>query len=229
VRVVLFDIDGTLISTRGGGRRSMEAALTEHVGTPGPPDHRYDGKTDRQIAREAMQRSGIADAVIEAKLDAVVATYLEGLHALLRDPAYIEVNRGIHAVLDALEARTDVLLGLLTGNVLAGAEAKIRAAALGFERFRVGAYGCDHEHRAELPAIAQQRAAALLQRPVPGDALVIIGDTPNDLTCGAAVGARAIGVATGGYSLEELAPYRPAALFADLSDTSRVVESILDA
>jgi phosphoglycolate phosphatase len=229
MRIVLWDIDGTLISTRGGGRRAMEAALTEHAGTPGPAAYRYDGKTDRQIARESLQLAGIAPALIEAKLDAIIASYLDGLLTLLRDPQYIEVNRGIHAVLDALEARSDVVLGLLTGNVITGAEAKIRAASLGFERFRVGAYGSDHEQRAALPSIAQQRAAALLQRPVPGDALVIIGDTPHDLTCGAQVGAKAIGVATGGYGLDELAAYQPAALFADLSDTPRVVEAILDA
>jgi phosphoglycolate phosphatase len=229
VKVALFDIDGTLLSTRGAGRRAMEAALTTHFGTAGPADYRYDGKTDRQIARESMRAAGIDDALIDARLPAVLADYLDGLSGYLQDPAWLEVYDGIHAVLDALERRDDVLLGLLTGNVLEGAQVKIAAAALGFTRFRVGAYGSDDERRAALPAIAQARAAALLGRDLPGDRLVIIGDTPHDLTCGRDVGARAIGVATGGYALDDLAPYQPAALFADLRDTAAVVEAILDA
>jgi phosphoglycolate phosphatase len=227
MKVALFDIDGTLLSAHGAGRTSMEAALTAYFGTTGPASYRYDGKTDRQIVRDLMRAAGFDDAVIDARLPAVMAAYLEGLHAELQSPARVRVHAGIHAVLEALEQRDDVLLGLLTGNVVQGAAAKLRAAELGFERFRVGAFGSDDERRAALPAVAQQRAAQLLGRAVPGEALVIIGDTPHDLTCGAEVGARAIGVATGGYSLDDLAAYDAAALFQDLSDTARVVEAIL--
>jgi phosphoglycolate phosphatase-like HAD superfamily hydrolase len=218
MRIALFDIDGTILSTRGGGRAAMEAALTAHFGTTGPADYRYDGKTDKQIARELMIAAGFDAAAVEAKLPALIDEYLARLAAILRDdPSVLSVHAGIPELLDALHAHDGVVLGLLTG------------AQLGFDRFRIGAYGSDAERRAALPAIAQARAAALLARPVPGDALVIIGDTPHDLTCGLEVGARAIGVATGGYTVEELAAYDHAALFTDLSDTARVMEAIFDA
>ncbi len=229
MKVALFDIDGTLLSARGAGRKAMEAALLDAFGTVGPAAYRYDGKTDRQIVRDLMRASGFEDAQIDARLPGVLAAYLEGLHDELREVGRVQVHAGIHAVLDALEGRDDVVLGLLTGNIVEGAAAKLTAASLAFQRFRVGAYGSDHERRAALPAVAQHRATALLGHHVAGDALVIIGDTPHDLTCGAEVGARAIGVATGGYSLDDLAPYPAAALFADLTDTARVVEAILDA
>jgi phosphoglycolate phosphatase-like HAD superfamily hydrolase len=94
-------------------------------------------------------------------------------------------------------------------------------------RFLVNAYGSDHEHRPELPAIARQRAAALLGADVPGDRVVVIGDTPADVTCGREIGARAIGVATGRYSVDELASYGAHAVFKDLSDTDAVVQAIV--
>ncbi len=230
MRIALFDIDGTILSTRGGGRAAMEAALTAHFGTTGPADYRYDGKTDKQIARELMIAAGFDAAAVEAKLPALIDEYLARLAAILRDdPSVLSVHAGIPELLDALHAHDGVVLGLLTGNVIDGARVKLTSAQLGFDRFRIGAYGSDAERRAALPAIAQARAAELLARPVPGDALVIIGDTPHDLTCGLEVGARAIGVATGGYTVEELAAYDHAALFTDLSDTARVMEAIFDA
>jgi phosphoglycolate phosphatase-like HAD superfamily hydrolase len=230
MKIALFDIDGTILSTRGGGRAAMQAALRQHFGTTGPDDYRYDGKTDRQIARELMLAAGFAADIVDAKLPALIDDYLARLSVILRDdPSVLDVHPGVPALLDALHEHDGVVLGLLTGNVVDGARVKLTSAALGFERFRVGAYGSDHERRAALPAIAQARASALLQRPVAGDALVIIGDTPHDLTCGRDVGARAIGVATGGYTVEELAAYDHAAIFTDLADTARVMSAILDA
>lgn len=230
MRIVLFDIDGTLISTRGGGKRAMQASLTRHFGTRGADSYRYDGKTDRQIARELMRGEGFTDEEIDAKLPAVIDDYLAGLRGELASGLdAIKVHKGIRELLDALEERTDVVIGLLTGNIEPGAHAKLEAAQLGPHRFRVGAFGSDHEHRHELPAIAQARASALLAREISGEALVIIGDTPNDIHCGRGVCARAIAVATGGYSVEALAEHSPAAVFGDLSDTGRVVEAIVRA
>ena len=208
----------------------MQASLTRHFGTHGADTYRYDGKTDRQIARELMQGEGFSDDEINARMTAVIDDYLDGLRdALATGLDSVKVHKGIRDLLDALEERTDVTIGLLTGNVESGAHAKLEAAQLGTHRFRVGAFGSDHEHRHELPAIAQARAAALLDREIRGEALVIIGDTPNDIHCGRGVCARAIAVATGGYSVDMLAEHAPAAVFGDLSDTARVVEAILDA
>jgi phosphoglycolate phosphatase-like HAD superfamily hydrolase len=130
-------------------------------------------------------------------------------------------------VLDALEGRDDVVLGLLTGNIVDGAAMKLSAAGLDITRFRVAAYGSDHEHRPELPRIARERAMATLGRDVPRDTLVVIGDTPLDIGCAHAQGARAIAVATGRYRPDELAAHLPAAVLPDLSDVALVVETIL--
>ncbi len=228
--VVLFDIDGTLLRSGGAGRRAFQGALLDHFGTTGPEAYRYDGKTDRQIARDLMRAAGFDDAEIDARMDGLFAQYLDGLaEELRREPERVAICPGVPELLAALEARTDVLLGLLTGNVLPGAELKLRAAGLAPERFRVGAYGSDHEDRAELPAVAQARAAEALGRSVAGAALVIIGDTPNDVTCGRGVGARAVAVATGSYGVHELAPFGPTHLFTDLRDTQAVVTAICDA
>lgn len=229
-RVVLFDIDGTLLLSHGAGRAAMEAALAACFGTPGPSGYRYDGKTDRLIVRETMRHAGFDDAAIDARMDAVLEGYLANLEeaiAARRERAW--ALPGVHALLDAVEAADDLLLGLLTGNVVPGARVKLEAVGIAFDRFRVGAFGSDHEHRPELPAIAQRRASAFLGHPVPGDRIVIIGDTPADVQCGVGIGARAIAVATGGFGVEELASHGPAATFADLGDTTRVLEAIRDA
>ena len=227
MKIALFDIDGTLLSTRGAGKRAMEAALTEHFGTSGPAGYRYDGKTDKQIARDLMRSSGFDDETIDARMPAVLAQYLRGLLDELTTPDIIKVHVGVAGLLDALVERDDVVVGLLTGNIEDGARAKLAAARLGPHRFRVGAFGSDDERRDALPAIAQARATDLLGRPVSGDALVIIGDTPNDIACGRGVRARAIAVATGHYGVDALAEHQPAAVFPDLSDTARVVEAIV--
>jgi phosphoglycolate phosphatase len=228
VKLVLFDIDGTLLWSDGAGRRAFTSALADVLGATCPPDFRFDGKTDRQIARELMRLAGHADDYIDARMTRLMDAYLAGLSdELVRSARQMHVFPGVRELLDTLEARDDIVLGLLTGNLHSGAIAKLSAAGLDPGRFRVGAFGSDHEHRPELPAVAQRRARETLAVDVPGSALVVIGDTPADLECGRAIGARAIGVATGRYSVEELRRYRPAAVFADLSDTAAVTDAIV--
>ncbi len=228
--VVLFDIDGTLLASGGVGRRAMEGALIAHFGTVGPAQYRYDGKTDRQIARDLMRDAGFTDADINARMDALLADYLARLGAALADgPRDLTVHRGIFALLDALEARADVLLGLLTGNIAGGAALKLGAAGIAPARFRVGAFGSDHEHRSALPAIAQRRASELLGHAVQGEAVVIVGDTPADVQCGRGIGARAVAVATGHFTVADLAAHRPHAVFEDFSDIDAAVEAMCHA
>jgi phosphoglycolate phosphatase-like HAD superfamily hydrolase len=225
---VLFDIDGTILRTDGAGRRSMEHALFTVFGAHGDPAYRYDGKTDRQITREQMRSAGVSDEVIDARMDDVFALYAERLALELASGAEQAVLlAGIPPLLDALGAREEVTMGLLTGNIEAGARQKIRAVNLAWEQFLVNAFGSDHEHRPMLPAVAQRRAEALLGREIPGERMVIIGDTPADIHCGRSLNVRAIGVATGRYSVDELAEHDPAAVFASLADTDAVVEAIL--
>lgn len=230
IRVVLFDIDGTLLASGGVGRRAMEAALLTHFGTIGPTHYRYDGKTDRQIVRESMRHAGFSDAEIDVRMEPLLAEYLARLEqTITAEMSGVRVHAGVPALLDALQARDDVLLGLLTGNIAPGAALKLRAAGLAPERFRVGAFGSDHEHRPELPAIAQRRAAELLGCDVEGSTVVIIGDTPADVECGRGIGARAVAVATGHFTTSDLATYDPHAVFEDFTDVAAAVRAICDA
>jgi phosphoglycolate phosphatase len=227
-KLVLFDIDGTILWTDGAGRRAVFQALEEHFGKSGPGEHRFDGKTDPQIVRELMRHAGVSDDDIDARLDEVLDRYVALLHAELHGVDHRDhVYPGVRELLDELEARDDVVLGLLTGNVHPGAHAKLAAVGIDPERFRVGAFGSDHHDRPELPEIARRRAERVLGHPVSGRDVVVIGDTPADVTCGTSIGARAIGVATGSYSVDELRACSAAAVFSDLSDTDAVVRAIL--
>ena len=230
MKLVLFDIDGTIMLSAGAGNRAVRRALHEVFGAPGPEKHRFDGKTDPQIVRELMSRAGHGDDHINERMPLLFERYLAYLGEELEVSATdggIRVMPGIFELLDALEARDDVVLGLLTGNLAQGARAKLSAAGINPDRFRVGAYGSDHELRGELPAVAQRRAREELGLSFSGRDIVVIGDTPADLQCGVAIGCRAIGVATGMYSPEDLQQHRPAAVFSTLADTPAVVRVIM--
>jgi phosphoglycolate phosphatase len=225
MRLVLFDIDGTLLWSHGAGRRSMNAALTELIGTSGPAEYRYDGKTDPQIARDIMTHAGHVDEEIDRLIPRLLERYVVLLADELREQR-LELFAGVATLLDAVDAADDLTLGLLTGNVRVGAELKLRAAGLRFERFRVGAYGSDHEERPQLPAIAQRRARETLGLDFAGGEVIVIGDTPADIACGRGIGARTIAVATGHYRADELVRHAPAAVFDTLEDTGALLSVI---
>ncbi len=228
VRLVLFDNDRTHHTRDGSARRAFEASLAHVFGSPGDPRVRFDGKTDPQIARELMRGAGHDDAAIDARLSATIDGYLARLRQEVAGGARrFVLLPGVVALLDALAARDDVVLGLVTGNVAEGAAVKLESAGLDIGRFRVNAFGSDHEHRPELPRVAQRRAQALLGRAVAGEAMWVIGDTPADIHCARSVGARTIAVATGRYSMAELAEHAPTHTFADLTDTDAVLAALL--
>jgi phosphoglycolate phosphatase-like HAD superfamily hydrolase len=225
--LVLFDVDGTLLWSNGVGRRAMEAALVAVFGSPGARTYHYDGKTDLQIVRELMRDDGHDDTHIDRRLAALTERYLTQLEHELSSPAStIELLPGVAALLEALQARSDCVVGLLTGNVAGGAARKLAAVGLDAARFRVCAYGSDHEVRDELPEIARRRASECLGLELGGDAVVIIGDTPADIACGRRIGARAIAVATGRFDVDQLAAHAPSAVFRDLTDTTAVLQAI---
>jgi phosphoglycolate phosphatase len=227
MKLVLFDIDGTMLKSEGVGRASMESALEHVFGSAGSPDYRYDGKTDKQIVREVMKREGHADQLIDERMSVVMDRYVGGLDERIGSGKFrVHTLPGIPELLDALEARDDVILGLLTGNIVEGAKRKLAAAGVDFSRFRINAFGSDNEHRPMLPAIAQQRAKQSLGLDLAGDRIYVIGDTPADIACGRELGARAIGVATGNYSVADLEAHDPFAVFEDLSDTGSVLKAI---
>jgi phosphoglycolate phosphatase len=227
--LVLLDIDGTILHSSGAGRAAMEHALAETFGTPGDPSLRYDGKTDRQIVREAMRAAGFSDSDIDARMDDVVSRYVANLPARLAEPERgVAMFPGVAALIDAVHQRGDSVLGLLTGNVEEGARLKLASVGLDFERFRINAFGSDSEIRGELPAIAHRRMQDVFGVVLEGRDVVVIGDTPADIACGRSLGARAIAVATGWYSVEDLRAHNPHAVFADLSDTDAVMAAIIE-
>lgn len=230
MRLVLFDIDGTLLNSEGLGRASMRRALGSIFGSPGNPAYRYDGKTDRQIVRDVMRLEGHSDEHIDSRMEKLIEIYLEGLRDGVKSGNFnVHPLEGVVELLDVLEPRKDVVLGLLTGNVETGARTKLTAAGIDPDRFRVNAFGSDHEHRPELPAVAQRRASEKLGLEIAGERMVVIGDTPADIACGRSLGAKAIGVASGHYTVEQLRAHDPYAVFPSLKDTQKVLEKIVNA
>jgi len=222
VRIVLFDVDGTLLWTDGAGRRAVHRALKDVLGIEHPAaGFRFDGRTDPEIVRLLAAAAGRPHE--SAVVADVLAHYVGLLDDELSRPGHkTTVYPGVLELIAALERRSDCVVGLLTGNIAEGARRKLRSGGLDIARFRVGAFGSDHEVRAELPAIAQRRAREMGLEAA-GKEIVIIGDTPADVTCGRAIGARAIGVATGSYTVPDLIAAGAYAAFQNLSDTAAVV------
>jgi phosphoglycolate phosphatase-like HAD superfamily hydrolase len=228
-RLVLFDIDGTILLTAGAGRRAIVAAITEEIGHAGGLEKvRFDGKTDPQIVTELLEAGGHPGPHRSERVTALCSRYVDLLqHELQQPSSKTTLMPGVLSLLDRLEREDGVILGLLTGNMLQGAALKLRAAGLDPARFRVGAYGSDSAHRPDLPPIAARRAEPYFGRVPSGPEVVIIGDTPADIACGAGIDARAVAVATGAYSVTDLVACAPHATFENLSDTDGVIEAIL--
>ena len=228
-RLILFDIDGTLLWTRGAARKAFERAMLEVYGTAGPiAKHSFGGKTDPQIARELLRLAGFDDRRIDDGLDRLWAGYLSGLRKELLLPGHeTRVLPGVRPLLAELGRRTDTILtGLLTGNIEGGAALKLESAALA-DNFRFGAFGSDRERREDLPAVAVERAFALTGVRFRAHQIVIIGDTPADMTCGASLDAFALGVATGYFDEAGLKAAGAHVTVPDLGNTQGVLEVLL--
>ncbi|MHB1167705.1 MAG: HAD family hydrolase [Longimicrobiales bacterium] len=228
-KLILFDIDGTILTARGAPRRAFHRALLEVFGTAGPiGTHHFSGKTDPQIARELLRLAGLTDAAIDAQLPRLWRTYLRELAIELEAPDHETiVLPGVRSLLDALQQETDAVLALLTGNIAQGAALKLTSARIDPAMFRFGAYGSDCEQRDGLPPVAVQRAIDLTGVAFRGRDVVVIGDTPNDVTCGRALGVTAVAVATGSHSGEALQEAGADVVFTDLSDTASVLDALL--
>lgn len=212
--ILLFDIDGTLISTGGAGRRAIERALEEHK-VAQHTDFSFAGMTDRGIVRKTLERAGRVAS--DHTIDNVLNHYVDLLEEEVRlAPAdrYI-VHPGIFDVLDAAAAAEHVALGLGTGNVEAGARIKLSRVKL-WQRFAFGGFGSDAEDRAELLHAGAQRGANILKQPLEQCRVVIIGDSPRDITASHAIGAECVAVATGTIDAATLASYQPEHLFPNL-------------
>ena len=228
MRLFLFDIDGTLVTARGAGREAFNRALREVFGPIGPLEAVYDfrGKTDPRILHDLMTAAGFSTAEIDARTARFFSAYVRELTDVIGDGRRVQVLPGVPALVRALADRDDAVVGLLTGNVEDGARVKLAPTGL-WTHFRVGAFGSDHSDRRALPAIACLRAAALVAQEFPFDRVTIIGDTPLDVDCARACGARAVAVATGFYGYDDLEVCAPDLLFRDLGNVERVLEVLV--
>lgn len=215
--VVLFDIDGTLLRSDGAGRAATRAALLEVFGTADGVDTlHFGGKTDWFIVSELLTGRAYAADDIARLMPAYSAALARHLARAL-EHYRIWPLPGALAAVNALRDRPATLLGLVTGNVRDTVGLKLRAAGYEPEWFAVAAYGSESPDRGEVAALALQRAARHVQRPLHPSQAVIVGDTPADIACARAIGARAVAVATGFASRDELAAANPDHLLDDLS------------
>jgi len=224
--LVLFDIDGTLLSATGASRGALVDALVAVYGTAGPIDsYDFSGKTDPQIVRELIEAAGQDPKKVAAGRQEALRLYREHLEVRLR-PTDVRAKPGVAPLLTRLRADADVTLGLLTGNLEPCARVKLAPLDLnGF--FPLGAFGSDHEERARLPAVAVQRAHRATGHRFERKNVVVIGDSVHDVRCGDSLGVRSVAVATGKTPAARLAEERPDALLDDLSDTERALSAIL--
>jgi phosphoglycolate phosphatase-like HAD superfamily hydrolase len=230
VRLLLFDIDGTLILTGGAGSRAMTRAFAATHGLDNALQSvDLAGRTDRIIMREALSQAGHAVDVDAAALD----RFREAYCAALREEITQEgtgrrgLLPGVRPLLEALAGRDDVRLALLTGNFRASAEIKLAAFDV-WRYFSWGAFADDAIERDELIAVAHARHETEHGHVIEPDAVVVIGDTPHDIRCARAGGAKAVAVATGTYDMASLERHQPDALFPDLTDTDAVLAALLD-
>lgn len=221
-QILLFDIDGTLVLTGGAGGRAMTRAFDDLFqvtdafrGIPMP------GRTDLVILTDAAARAGIA--LDPPRLLDFRERYCTYLHEeiLIGGPRK-GVMPGVRPLLEALQQREGTVLALLTGNYEAAARIKLQHFDL-WRYFACGAYGDEAADRNGLVPVALERIAALNAPPSSSTDVVVIGDTPHDVACARAAGARALAVATGSHDVDELTACRPDAVLPDLSDLARVL------
>jgi phosphoglycolate phosphatase len=218
--VLLFDIDGTLVTTAGVGRRALERAFAARYGSTAVlRGVRFDGMTDRAIVRLGLAALGepAEGPAVEAVIDAVLADYIPLLEAEIVETRDFGLHRGAREVLDAVASLAAVAVGLGTGNVREGARAKLVPLGV-YHHFGFGGFGCDHEERAEIVRIGAERGAHALGHPLAACRVVVVGDTPRDVAAARAIGAEAIGVGSARFSRAELIASGALHAFEDLAD-----------
>lgn len=246
MKLLLFDIDGTLLHGKGLGKRalleSIEAVLERHdlsgafaengpvsAGPPGAQNG-IAGKTDLQFLHEGLA-AGLDAAAIERVAPEIFVEHAARLRQYFTVEAGATLLPGVDKLLDAVQDRyrmkRDCVPAVLTGNIQVGAQIKLGIFDLN-RYFVTGAFGNEGRVRRELPPIALRRARQITGVKIRGEDIVIIGDTPNDIDCGRPLGARTIAVTTGPYSREELAEHNPDHIFDGLADTEAVLRALLD-
>jgi len=222
-RLILFDIDGTLITSGGAGERALIEAMQSRFGID--EDFRgihLAGATDGAITKNLLEKNGLSSSPEN------VASLLDGYLDHLADRIGKHDGTllpGIVPLLEALRERPDAVVALLTGNVRRGAEIKLAYYGV-WDFFEFGAFADDHHDRNQLGHFARQRAKEYHGEDFPPERIFVLGDTPRDIECGRAIGAKTVAIATGQYSKDSLAEHHPDFLFSDLADTPSVIAAL---
>jgi phosphoglycolate phosphatase-like HAD superfamily hydrolase len=218
LRLVLFDIDGTLIRSGGAGEKAFaRVAETEFGVANGTARLHFAGRTDPSIVRDFFQQHGLAASAenFQRFFDCYVFHLDHLLHQLDG-----QVLPGVQRMLGELQALPEPpVLDLLTGNIRLGAQLKLRRYQL-WQHFQTGGFGDDDEDRNQIAVVARDRGNKLLGRELGGEEILVIGDTPRDIECGRAIGARVLAVATGSYTVEQLQQDAPTWAVKTLEDFS---------
>jgi phosphoglycolate phosphatase-like HAD superfamily hydrolase len=222
-RLLLFDIDGTLVNTGGAGVESLKTTVRNRFHTEDDlRDIEIAGKTDRAIIRDILHKYRVDPT--EENIILFAGEYIDGLPRSL-SRARGRVLPGIRHLLQRLKPQPHIVLALLTGNLQHGAQLKLQHYGL-WDFFEFGAFADDHHDRNELGAFARKRAQLKHGHDFDAADIDVIGDTNHDIACGKAFGARTIAVATGSWSRERLQACMPDFLFDDLSDTEDVIDRL---
>lgn len=226
MRLLLFDIDGTLIKSSQIGRQALGQALTKVFGTVGSLNsYDFAGKTDRQIVYDLLIAEGWSASEIETRLPELDEQMVVAGRSLFTAES-IQSHPGIATLLDSLRNRDDVILSLLTGNIQPSASLKLLAASIDPDQFIGGAFGSDSTDRNALFGIALNRVFEETGHHFHGKDVIIIGDTPADIACAQHGGCRVLAVATGPFSAAELIRHEPDHLLMDLAGTEDVLQAL---
>ena len=222
-RLLLFDIDGTLITSGGAGENALRLGIQDRFGIDEDLQGiEIAGRTDSGIARQFFAKHSLPDT--PGNTASFFEGYLSHLPRLLSEKSG-RLLPGIIPLLDALTAREDVILALLTGNLERGAKLKLTHYGV-WDYFEFGAYADDHHDRNQLGHFAKARAKEHHGIEFPPERIYILGDTPHDITCARAIGAKAVAIATGQFTHAQLAPHTPDFLFDDLGDVPAVISAL---
>jgi phosphoglycolate phosphatase-like HAD superfamily hydrolase len=226
-KLVLFDIDGTLLRVGSVNRRVLGDALLEVYGTEGSTNHHdFSGKMDGAIIYEVLENAGLDRREITERFEQAKETYIALFQERTR-PSDITLLEGVRELLDELSRLPEVHLGLLTGNFERSGRHKLQLPGID-HYFSFGAFADDALLRTELPRIAVDRASRHTGTSFSPSETVIIGDTEHDIHCARVLDTRSIAVATGNFSMQELAAHNPGALFENFAATGEVITEILN-
>jgi phosphoglycolate phosphatase len=219
-RLLLFDIDGTLVSTGGAGVRALKLVIEKRYGVHDDlHDVEIAGRTDSGIAASILKKYGASET------NGKVGDFLDEYVGFLEQTVSTtdgQILPGMSEILNRMKARPDRVLGLLTGNVKRGAELKLQHYGL-WDFFEFGAFADDHHDRNQLGEFARTRAQEKHGHDFDSAQIDVIGDTGHDVACGKAFGARTVAIATGSWSREQLAAHKPDFLFDDLANVGEVM------